>query len=113
MNQIKKYLNERKKEKYKREIEQALHMLDILKESDSIRIEIHQIDSIYQIVLESFFNDGKVVMMPLYEVFNRKEAKTLFNEIYCSFLTIEKDTPIYNYIIGRVEYYLNLQKSKN
>lgn len=113
MNRFKKYFNERKKEKYKTEVEQALHFLDKLKEFDNIRIEIHSRDLTYQISLETIYANGLEVMVPLYEVFNRREAKTLLNEIYYSFLTVEKDTPIYNYIVSRVEHYLNLQKSKN
>lgn len=112
MNQLKKYFKEKDKETQRAEIEAVLKTLDQLKEAEYIRIEVVKKSSKYNLSLEILYNNYINVTVPLYKTFSRKDALILMKKVYFSYLPVKKDTPIYNYIMGKVERYLNLQKSK-
>ncbi len=110
MNQLKKYFNDKEKEAQKREVEKKLHTLEKLKEADEIRIRM---TSTYEMILEHRYNGYIDVMVPLRKIFSRKDVSIFREKIFFSGIIVEKGTPIYNYIINKVENYLNLQNSKN
>ncbi len=110
MNQLKKYFNDKEKETQRIEAEKMLSTLNKLKELNEIRIRV---TCEYKMFLEHRYNTCIDIMVPLRKIFSRKDTSILYQKISFSGIIAKKGTPIYNYIMDKVENYLNLQNSKN